>query len=100
MPHSTLTRDWTSRDLSLAMADLLARDDIGPCGHPHSETTRPENAERYTVDDSLVCAACAVHAKHERDHEGQRPPGQILRVLDRPARVPDAEGTEFGPVFE
>src|SRR5205085_10983245 len=59
VPHSTLIRDWTSRDLSLAMADLLARDDIGPCGHPHSESTKPERSEEHTSElqsqSNLVC---------------------------------------------
>ncbi|NUP03541.1 MAG: hypothetical protein HOW59_37025 [Nonomuraea sp.] len=98
MPHSTLIRDWTSRDLSLAMADLLARDDIGPCGHPHSVTTKPGAADRYKVDDSAVCGACAQIEKH-RAHDGDPKPGALLRVVDISGGDPDEE-TEFGPVFD
>lgn len=100
VPHSTLIRDWTSRDLSLAMADLLARDDIGPCGHPHSVTTQPGAIDHYKVDDSLVCGACARRAEYDAstDHSDAKP-GVQLRVIDISAGDPDEE-TAFGPTYD
>lgn len=100
VPHSVLSRDWTSRDVQLAIAHLLERDDVGPCGHPHSKSTLPGSTDRYQVDASKVCAACAVIEKHRRDHDGQTPPGALLRVVDvTDGPAGDPEGSEFGPVF-
>ena len=100
MPHSTLMRDWTSRDLSLAMADLLAKDDIGPCGHPHAETTKPENTDRYDVHDDLVCAACRRLAEYQADQGNDAKPGVLLRVVDLRDPAHDDEETAFGPQFD
>jgi len=99
VPHSTLIRDWTSRDLSLAMADLLARDDIGPCGHPHSESTKPESEDRYEVRDDVVCGACRAHKQYLDSHE-ESAPGVLIRVVDLRDPEHDDEHTEFGPQFD
>ncbi|HEY1175511.1 MAG TPA: hypothetical protein VGF17_05090 [Phytomonospora sp.] len=99
MPHSTLIRDWTSRDLSLAMADLLARDDIGPCGHPHSITTRPENEDRYAVKADVVCGGCKALAKHQASNDDHAP-GALVQVVDLKDPAHDEEHTDFGPVFD
>lgn len=99
VPHSTLIREWTSRDLSLAMADLLARDDVGRCGHPHSESTKPENHDRYEVRADVVCGACRAHAQYVSSHDDV-PPGVLLRVVDMRDGVSGEEDTAFGPQFD
>ena len=98
VPHSTIVRDWTSRDLSLAMAALLAKDDIGPCGHPHSLTTQPGAKDHFKVA-TEVCGACARLDEHRTMHESDRVPGTLVRVIDITAGDPD-EQTAFGPEFD
>ena len=100
VPHSTLIRDWSAKDLALHVADLLVRDDIGECGQPHAVSTQPGASDRYQVVAATVCGACAVLAEHRKAHP-EPPPGQMLRVIDiTAAEGADAEGTAFGPVFE
>lgn len=99
VPHSTLTREWSSRDLSLAIASLLAADDVGPCGHPHSVTTRPENIDRYAVRDDKVCGACRAEQAHRASHDDLGH-GVLLQVVDLQDPEHDDDFTEFGPVFE
>ena len=98
VPHSTLVRDWTSRDLQLAVAALLIRDDTGPCGQPHSISTLPGARDRYRVDTSTVCGACAAQEEHRAAHDAL-PPGSLIKVLDISAGDPDEE-TAFGPQFD
>lgn len=81
------------------MAHMIVREDVGPCGHPHSQTTRPENADRYSVKTDLSCAACRVHGEYLDSHNGDMPPGVIVRVVDLHDPEHDDEHTDFGPVF-
>ena len=102
VPHSTLTLSWSARDLQLAIAQLLARDDVGPCGQPHSLTTLPGAGDRFTVDTSLVCGACAVLEDHDRSHQRDPlKPGTQVRLIDVTAPTPgDDEPDAFGPQFD
>lgn len=102
VPHSTLTRDWSSKDLRLAIADLIARDDTGPCGHPHSISTQPGAIDRYQVQTDLVCGACARLEEHRKAHP-ELPPGTLERVVDVTAAKPgqtEPEPDAFGPTFD
>ena len=103
VPHSTLVRDWTGKDLRLAMADLIARDDIGECGQPHSLSTQPGAIDRYRVETDRVCGACARLAEHRKAHP-DLPPGTLERLIDVTAGTDSHRGagedTAFGPTFD
>jgi hypothetical protein len=103
VPYSTLVRDWTAKDLELATAYLLDRDDVGPCGHPHSVSTRPENADRYVIDEERTCAACAALERHraqqQRDNDTPEP-GVLTVVLDKHGPHDPHDDTAFGPTFD
>ena len=50
---------WLPDDRGWAIALHRVEADIHhECGRPWSESMDPENAERYTVDNLGVCAAC------------------------------------------
>lgn len=100
MPHSALS-SWSSKDLQLHIADLIVRDDLGRCGHPHSVSTAPGAVDRYEVKADRVCGACARLDEYEKAHEGHGP-GVLLRVVDLVAEQEAAESgpDEFGPTFD
>lgn len=67
---------WLPDDRAWALAFMDHEADRGPCGQPHSESTRPENEDAYTVDEIGFCHACeALRAKAEGV-----PPGALFSV--------------------
>jgi len=60
---------WLEDDRGYAIALARVEADVHhACGRPYSEAMDPENAERYTVDDLGICAACyALAAKMDQD---------------------------------
>ena len=68
---------WLEDDRSYAIALHRVEADMHhACGRPWSEAMDPENAERYTVDELGVCAACyALAAK-----SGDPKPSPMYRV--------------------
>ena len=82
MPPTTLHRDWSVKDRALAMALIAAEADIGPCGHPHSQTTGDLEGW-FEVNDEVVCWACYAADEDRKDHaETGTPSGAIARVID------------------
>lgn len=82
--------DWTARDRGLAEALLQYEDGLHSCGHPLSRSAHPDMDGYYEVDTEVVCYACAAQASWEKDNKpDDRPPGQVVRVLDtRPPEKP------------
>jgi hypothetical protein len=70
---------WLPDDRGWAIALARVEADVHhECGRPWSEAMDPANAERYTVDELGVCAACyALAAKRGPDYPQPQP---MMRV--------------------
>lgn len=79
---SELREVWPERDRLAAIALVAHEASIGPCGHPHDETTGDMEGW-YEVHDDQVCWACYARDEYEKDHRETGPPsGAIVRVVD------------------
>ncbi len=71
--------EWTDedRDLALALADYEA--DLCPgCRHPLSETTKPENEDRYKAGRALLCHRCVATEIAGKRYERHPHAGALL----------------------
>jgi hypothetical protein len=63
--------------MALAHAEVIALECSG-CHRPLAETTDPENARAYTVDDPVACFACQARARATKSwHEQAAETGTV-----------------------
>jgi hypothetical protein len=88
--RSTTESAWTPDDREALLALMAYEDDMCPrCHHPLSETTKPENEERYVEKPYLLCHRCVAIEQAEEAHKDHRHPNAILIpvVLEEPSQL-------------
>jgi hypothetical protein len=71
--------EWTDEDRDLALALAAYEADLCPgCHQPLSETTNPENEDRYKTGRALLCHRCVATEIAGKAYEGHDHPGALL----------------------
>jgi hypothetical protein len=81
--RSETESEWTRDDREAALALMAWEADLCPgCNQPLSETTSPENEERYVARPPLLCHRCVATESAAKKWENHAHPGALLIPIE------------------
>jgi hypothetical protein len=81
--RSETETEWTKDDREAALALMAWEADLCPgCNQPLSETTSPDNEERYVAKPPLLCHRCVATESATKKWENHAHPGALLIPIE------------------